>query len=133
LTNPDPPGILNHMVDDRSAALDRVFRALASAPRREILRRVAAEQRTVTDLAEHFDLTLAAVSKHIRVLEEARLVARTKQGRLHWYRLVPEALQPARASIDAVGAFWSGRLQALESLLREEGRRTKRRRAGARR
>ena len=118
------------MVEDSGEALDRVFRALASAPRREILLRVAAEQRTVTELAAHFDMTLAAVSKHVRVLEEARLVRHTKEGRLHWYRLVPEALQPARASIDAVGAFWAGRLDALESILRREKRSTKRRSAG---
>lgn len=124
--------IVNHMVEDGGEHLDRVFRALASAPRREILRRVAAEQRTVTELAEHFDMTLAAVSKHVRVLEEARLVTHTKEGRLRWYRLLPEALQPARASIDAVNGFWSGRLDALETLLRREGQSVRRRGSSSR-
>lgn len=120
------------MVDKRGAALDRVFRALASAPRREILRRVAAEPRTVTDLAEHFDITLAAVSKHVGVLEKARLVTRTEEGRLHWYRLNPEALRPATASIETLRGFWSRQLDALGTLLGEEEGRSAARRGGVR-
>jgi DNA-binding transcriptional ArsR family regulator len=105
------------MVDKRAAALDRVFRALASEPRREILRRVAGERCTVTELAQDFDMSLAAVSKHVRVLETANLIAPSREGRLHWCRLNPDALEPARASIEELEAFWNGQLDGLESLL----------------
>ncbi len=126
--------IVNHMVDRRPVVLDRVFRALASEPRREILRRVARERRTVTELAGNFDMSLAAVSKHIRVLEEANLLSHSREGRLHWCRLNPEALDPALASIEALRAFWGKQLDGLERFLasqaaeRPEPRSRKRRR-----
>lgn len=129
----DGPHIVNHMVDGRPAALDRVFRALASEPRREILRRAARERRTVTELAGNFDMSLAAVSKHIRVLEEANLLSHSHEGRLHWCRLNPEALDPALASIETLRAFWSKQLGGLERFLvgqaaeRPQPRRRKRR------
>ncbi len=97
--------------------LDRVFRALASEPRREILRLVATQERTVTELGDRFDISLAAVSKHISVLQEAELVARTRDGRLHWCRFNPEALEPARASIEELRGFWNRRLDGLEDYL----------------
>jgi DNA-binding transcriptional ArsR family regulator len=110
--------ILNHMVDKRSAArLDRVFRALASEPRREILRRVARERRTVTELSAHFDLTLAAVSKHVGVLEKAKLLTQEQEGRQRFCRLNPQALEPARASIEELRAFWNKQLDGLEQFL----------------
>jgi DNA-binding transcriptional ArsR family regulator len=110
------------MVNRRAAALDRVFRALANEPRREILRQVARERRTVTELAERFDMSLAAVSKHVRVLEDANLIAQTREGRLHWCRLNPDALEPARASIEELRSFWNTRIDGLESFLQPRGR-----------
>jgi len=127
---------LNHMVDMTASALDRVFRALASEPRREILRRAAQQPCTVTQLAEHFDMTLAAVSKHIRVLEDANLLSPTHEGRLHWCRLNPQTLDPARSSIEALRGFWNERLDALEQFLVADRsavvRHTSRRRPGRR-
>ena len=105
------------MVDMRASALDRIFRALASEPRREILRRAAQQPCTVTQLAEHFDMTLAAVSKHIRVLEDANLLSPTHEGRVHWCRLNPQTLEPARSSIETLRGFWNERLDALEQFL----------------
>jgi DNA-binding transcriptional ArsR family regulator len=109
--------LINHMVERDSAALDRVFRALASGPRREILRRTAQRPRTVTELAEHFDLTLAAVSKHVGVLDAANLLVRTRDGRLLWRRLNPEALEPARSALDELRVFWARQLDGLERYL----------------
>ena len=124
------------MVDMTASTLDRVFRALASEPRREILRRAAQQPCTVTQLAEHFDMTLAAVSKHIRVLEDAKLLSPTHQGRLHWCRLNPQTLDPVRLSIEALRAFWNERLDALEQFLVADrsavARQTSRRRPGRR-
>ena len=105
------------MVNKKAVALDRVFRALASSPRREILRRVARERRTVTELSDSFKMSLAAVSKHVRVLEDAHLIAPTIEGRLHWCRLAPAPLDEARASIDEIRAFWGRQLDALETFL----------------
>ncbi|UJR84651.1 ArsR/SmtB family transcription factor [Sandaracinus amylolyticus] len=99
------------------AQLDRVFHALASAPRREILRRAARERCTVGQLAAHFDMSLAAVAKHVKVLEEAALLRATREGRLHWCELDPAALEPARASIEELRAHWNGKLDRLEALL----------------
>jgi DNA-binding transcriptional ArsR family regulator len=105
------------MVDDNCLLLDRVFRALASEPRREILRRAAQGRCTVTELAGHFDMSLAAVSKHIRFLEDANLLSRTREGRLHWCQLNPDALEPASESIEKVRAYWNKRLDGLEQYL----------------
>lgn len=102
------------MVDNQALRLDRVFHALASAPRREILRRAARGKCTVTELAAHFDMSLAAVAKHVRVLDEAELLAETQEGRLHWRRLNPRALEPARASLEELRLFWTEQLDALE-------------------
>ena len=107
------------MVDKRGAALDRVFRALASSPRREILRRVARERRTVTELSDSFKMSLAAVSKHVRVLEQARLVKRTRAGRMHRCRLRPEPLKDAAKVLAQLASLWKTRLDALDRLLSE--------------
>jgi DNA-binding transcriptional ArsR family regulator len=105
------------MVENQATALDRVFHALASAPRREILRRAARRRCTVTELAAHFDMSLAAVAKHVRVLDEARLLVETRDGRRRWRRFNPAALEPARASIEDLRAFWTERLDGLERFL----------------
>jgi len=110
--------MLNHMVDSQ-LDLDRVFRALASEPRREILRRTARSRCTVTELAEHFDMTLAAVSKHVRVLDEADLLTCEQDGRLQWRRLNPAPLHAAQSSIDELQTFWNRSLDALAKVLAE--------------
>jgi DNA-binding transcriptional ArsR family regulator len=110
------------MVEQSEMALDVVFRALASAPRREILRRAASEPRTVTQLAEHFDMSLAAVSKHVQVLTRAKLLTLREDGRLHWCRLRPESLDIAASSIDELRSFWNDRLDGLDTFLRANRR-----------
>ncbi|HEX9619433.1 MAG TPA: metalloregulator ArsR/SmtB family transcription factor [Polyangiaceae bacterium] len=107
------------MVEPRSAHLDRVFRALAHPARREILRRIAREECTVTELAEPFDMSLEAVSKHIQVLERARLLRRKRRGRVHACRLGPTPLRDAAKVLAELGALWNERLDALEHLLLE--------------
>lgn len=109
--------IINHMVDNQTLSVDLVFRALASGPRRDILRRTALQPCTVTQLSSSFNMSLAAVSKHVGVLAKAGLISLSREGRLQWCRLQPAALQPARASIDEMYAFWDARLDALEAVL----------------
>ncbi len=110
------------MVNERLATLDRVFRALADPTRRRMLRSLASKERTVGELAEPFRMSLAAVSKHIKVLEEAGLVRRTVQGRTHYCRLNPRPLSTAHEWLSFYERFWNERLDALEALLRHPQR-----------
>ncbi|HEY5089784.1 MAG TPA: metalloregulator ArsR/SmtB family transcription factor [Polyangia bacterium] len=107
------------MVDRRDAHLDSVFRALAHPARRAILRRIARAEQTVTELAEPFDMSLEAVSKHVRVLERARLVRRTRSGRMHRCRLRPEPLKDAAKVLTQLASLWNKRLDSLERFLLE--------------
>ena len=98
--------------------LDDVFHALADPTRRSMLRSLAARERTVGELAGPFDMSLAAASKHVRMLERAGLVRRTVQGRTHYCRLNPRPLAGARDWLDFYERFWVQGLDALETLLR---------------
>ena len=100
--------------------LDEVFHALASAPRRQLLRTLADGERTVGDLARPFDMSLAAVSKHLKVLEAAQLVERRSAGRTTSCRLTPGPLADVREWVDFYERFWSTRLDALEAMFRPE-------------
>lgn len=107
------------MVESKSEHLDRVFRALAHPARREILRRIARQERTITELAAPFDMSLEAVSKHVQVLERARLLRRTRSGRIHRCKLGPAPLQDAAKVLAELAGLWNKRLDALEQLLAE--------------
>jgi DNA-binding transcriptional ArsR family regulator len=102
---------------ESSAQLDAVFHALADPTRRSLLRKVARGRRSVTELARPYKMSLAAVSKHLRVLENAKLIARSKQGSFHFVRLHAEAMKPARDWFLDYEAFWSDRLDALTIML----------------
>jgi DNA-binding transcriptional ArsR family regulator len=107
------------MVESRSDHLDHVFQALAHPVRRAILRRIAAEERSVTELAAPFDMSLEAVSKHIQVLERARLLRRTRAGRVHRCKLHPTPLRDVAKVLSELSGLWNRRLDALEDLLVE--------------
>ena len=108
------------MVNYSPAALDRTFAALADPTRRAILARLAAGEATVTELASPFDISLPAISRHIRVLENAGLLARTRRGRLHHCRLSPGALQQAAEWLAFYRRFWDQRLDALADYLDQD-------------
>lgn len=97
--------------------LDRTLVALADPTRRAILERLSAGEARVTDVAAPFRISLNAVSKHIRVLEQAELVRRRRRGREHFLTINPEPLDEAAAWIKAKSAFWTSRLAALERVL----------------
>jgi DNA-binding transcriptional ArsR family regulator len=105
------------MVEHSVAALDAAYGALASDVRRTIVQQLVERERRVTDLAQPFDLSLQAVSKHIRVLEGAGMVRRRVDGRTHWLSLNPTPLAAAADWIAATRAFWEQRLDALEDVL----------------
>ena len=102
------------------AQLDTVFHALGDATRRRMLRELVSGERTVSQLAEPFAMSLAAASKHIKVLENAGLIHREVRGRTHLCRLDPGPLASAHQWLSFYERFWIDRLDALERLLRTE-------------
>lgn len=105
---------------ETQSSLDETLLALADPTRRAILRRLSQGEARVTDLARPFDISLNAVSKHIRMLERARLVRRRRAGREHLLSVNPEPLDEAAAWIAAQRAAWSARLDALDAILQAE-------------
>src|SRR5918911_1826994 len=93
-----------------SRRLDGVFRALAHPVRRAILSRIGSSERTISELAEPFDMTLEAVSQHVRVLERARLLRRKRRGREHRCRLDPKPLRDAGEIIAKLTRHWNRQL-----------------------
>ncbi len=108
------------MVELYTSQLDTVFHALGDATRRRMLLELAAGERTVGQLAEPFAMSLAAASKHIKVLESAGLIRREVRGRTHLCRLEPGPLATAHEWLSFYERFWNRRLDVLERLLREE-------------
>lgn len=102
------------------STLDSTLSALADPVRRAILRRLASGEARVTDLAQPFPISLNSVSKHIRMLERARLVTRRRAGREHFLAFNPAPLDEAVRWMDAQRAFWNSRLDALDALLRAD-------------
>ena len=100
--------------------LDRVFQALSDSTRRSILRNLVKGERSVSDIAKPFDLTFAAVSKHLKVLEAAELIDRRKQGSFQMIRLNPKNLKTADQWLRFYEQFWSVRMDALKTLLEEK-------------
>jgi DNA-binding transcriptional ArsR family regulator len=108
------------MVEYKSTALDRVYAALADPTRRAILSRLTQQEARVTELAEPFAISLNAVSKHIRILEEAGLIRRNVQGRDHYLSLDATPLQEAAGWLEDYRRFWTIRLDQLDSFLRQK-------------
>jgi DNA-binding transcriptional ArsR family regulator len=111
--------MLNQVVEYREGQLDATYAAISHPARRAVLEHLRRGEARVTEVADPFDISLAAVSKHIRVLEDAGLVRRTVQGREHHLALNPLPLMPAGRWIDSYRAYWEGRLDALEARLRD--------------
>lgn len=100
--------------------VDRIFRALADATRRDILRRTLEGEATVSQLAAAYDISFAAVQKHVAVLEGAGLVNKRPQGRERIVRGEPERIRRARALLDRYEQIWRGRIAQLDALLAED-------------
>lgn len=107
------------MVEYEAPQLDSIFRALSDGTRRRMLRSLATQPRTVGELAAPFEISLAAASKHIKVLERAGLVQRQIQGRTHVCQLRAQALAQAEQWLKHYQQFWTERLDALETVLRQ--------------
>lgn len=119
------------MVIDQSSRLDHVFHALAHPARRAILRQLASGERNLTELASPLKMTFPAATKHVRVLERAKLVRRRVSGREHLCRLHAAPLEQAALWTEQFRRIWESRFEALDTLLdemkSEERTRTRRR------
>ena len=112
--------MLNHVVELSAVTddpLSGVFRALGDPTRRQMLLRLAHRDHTISELAEPFQMSLAAASKHVKVLERAGLVRRTIRGRTHHCRLDATRLAAAQRWLTFYERFWTQRLDALDALL----------------
>ena len=105
---------------DQTLNLDNIFGSLADPTRRDILRRVADRAMSVGEVAEPYDLSLAAVSKHLKILERARLIMKRRQGKEQIVQLSPYAFRDASQYLEWYRHVWEQRLDALEEYLNKE-------------
>jgi DNA-binding transcriptional ArsR family regulator len=117
LTKPHVASKVYHMVDYRSEPLDYVFKALGDPTRRRMVGSLSAKERSVSELAEPLKMTLAAASKHVRVLERAGLVRRSKRGRTHYIRLDPGPLATAHSWLDVYRRLSDEQFDKLDAYL----------------
>ncbi len=99
---------------------DRVFQALAASTRRDILRRTIAREQSVSELARDYDMSFAAVQKHVAVLEAAELIVKRAEGRERLVRANPEMIARARALLARYEDLWRSRISRLDDLLAED-------------
>lgn len=102
------------------ASLDTVFAAIADPTRRAILQMLLEDDMAVTDVAEPFEMSLAAISKHLTVLTTAGLISQEKRGRVKWCKLEPDALRDASIWMQSFGQFEAVNLDAFEAFLAKE-------------
>ncbi|MGA1828636.1 ArsR/SmtB family transcription factor [Microbacterium sp.] len=100
--------------------VDRVFHALAAATRRDILRRTIEGEHSVSALARDYEMSFAAVQKHVAVLEAAGLIIKRAEGRERLVRADPAMIARARALLARYEELWRGRIDRLDALLAEE-------------
>jgi DNA-binding transcriptional ArsR family regulator len=100
-------------------SLDTIFGSLADPTRRDILKRVAEGQLTVSEVAQPYDMSLAAISKHLKVLERAKLIVKRKKGKEQLVQLAPQAFADAADYLDWYRRLWERRLDSLEQYLKE--------------
>ena len=121
--------IFNHLVDDHFSKglitsmethLDHIFAALADPTRRGILVMLLEDDMAVTDVAEPFDMSLTAISKHLGILTRARLISQEKRGRVKWCKLEPDAMRDASIWMQSFGQFEAVNLDAFEEFLSKE-------------
>lgn len=105
------------MVNDSSTHLNTVFFALSDPTRRAILERLAQGEASGTELAQPFSISVPAISKHLRVLENAALILHRKEGRTHWFRLTVSPMRDAAAWLEQYRQFWEAQFDSLETYL----------------
>ena len=113
------PYIVSHMVDNREEFLDRVFSALGDKTRRKMLLMLTQKSLNVSELGQPFGISKQSVSKHIKVLEEAGLVSKQKDGRIQRCSFNPSALDGVQKVVDQYREFWTNQLDSLEEYIKK--------------
>ncbi len=108
------------MVNNKEIQLDRVFSALSDSTRREMLLRLTETDMSITELSEPFGITKSAITKHIKILENAGLLRRTVEGRVHRCRLDPEPLVATSQWMTFYKQFWHNKFDALDTFLEKK-------------
>jgi len=100
--------------------LDGLFSSLADPVRRDILRRLINAQYTISQIAASYDISFAAVAKHLNVLEKAKLIVKNRRGKEQVVSIAPQALQDASYYLKQYEALWNARFDALDKVLKED-------------
>ena len=100
--------------------LDGLFGSLADPIRRDILRRLINAQYTITQIAKEYDVSFAAIAKHLHVLEKAKLIVKNRRGKEQVVSIAPQALQDASRYLKQYEALWNVRFDALDRVLEED-------------
>jgi DNA-binding transcriptional ArsR family regulator len=104
---------------ESNISLDRVFNALADVTRRDILKRVSRAEHTISELAEPYAMSLAAIAKHISVLEKAGLITKRRSGKEKVIQIQAKTIKVAAVHLGEYEKIWSARFDALEKLLED--------------
>lgn len=108
------------MVEYSSALkLDSIFGSLSDSTRRDILKRVAKKEMSIGEIANRYNLTFAAVSKHLKVLEKAKLIVKRRQGKQQFVSMVPASIKDASEAIAYYQKLWDDRFDSLEEYLKK--------------
>ena len=105
---------------ERELYLNNLFGSLADPVRRDILQRLISAQYTVSQLAANYEMSLAAVAKHLNVLERAKLVIKQRRGKEQVVSIAPAALHDANEYLARYEALWNNRFEALDNILKED-------------
>lgn len=119
LTKENGTFIFNNMVG-RDAYLDGLFGSLADPVRRDILRRLISAQYTISQIAGEYDISFAAVARHLQVLQKAKLIVKRRRGKEQVVSISPEALKDASYYLQQYESLWNDRFDALEQIAKEQ-------------
>jgi len=100
-------------------SLDSIFSSLSDPTRRDILRRLISQELTISEIAKPYDMTFAAISKHLKVLEKAQLIIKQRRGKEQMVSVSPAALKDAADYLENYRLLWDDRFQSLDKLLKE--------------
>jgi DNA-binding transcriptional ArsR family regulator len=112
--------MVKYMQQAHVEEINLIFHSLADPTRRRILERLTTTDLTVTEIAEPYEMSLPAISKHLKILEHAKLIGRKKQGREYQIHLEPQTLKTVIEYISFYEAFWNNKLTQLEEFLKKE-------------
>jgi DNA-binding transcriptional ArsR family regulator len=103
-------------------SLDNIFSSLADPTRRDILSRVARQEMSIGEIAKYYNLTFAAISKHLKVLERSKLVTKKRRGKEQMVSVAPSALKEVDDYLETYRQLWEARFDRLETLLKEDNK-----------